>query len=478
MSLNVLQRLRTFHNYPDLSKVSAAVLANNGFIYTGDGATEKVLCVGCNMEKRDWKVDDNVEDVHKINSPHCPVLSEINKVNKPFGDVNKFNNCVNSAALTNEVNYSNEDSSNTPLESLETSLAQNPTQTQSKGNNSNTRRNASFLTRSNAVPEPLSSNTLARDSLQAVAPFTDERPSTITHGQPSQTLFNSKHLTVKNHQANSVKPASNPTYSELGIITDKPKHPELSLKPKRLETFKNWPTDHHLKRENLAEAGFYYAGHGDCARCFYCGGGLRNWETGDDVWVEHARWFSKCAFIRQQMGQMFIDTVQDLNKTHEKKISFLTVKNAISAKSWSVYFETQTNPLKRDPAVRAMIEHGYLEQDVLQAAEQIKKDNVLSSDVLYQQLKSDKQANKQLKQQKNELGATNNIEDQEIISQIKKENIQMREQTLCKICMDSEVEVVFLPCGHLVSCKDCSVALSDCPVCRKPLKGMVRAFFG
>ncbi|KAK6993405.1 baculoviral IAP repeat-containing protein 7 [Biomphalaria glabrata] len=50
-------------------------------------------------------------------------------------------------------------------------------------------------------------------------------------------------------------------------------------------------------------------GYSDCARCFYCGGGLRNWGDEDDVWVEHARWFPKCAYIRQQMGQVFVDTV-------------------------------------------------------------------------------------------------------------------------------------------------------------------------
>lgn len=63
---------------------------------------------------------------------------------------------------------------------------------------------------------------------------------------------------------------------------------------------------------------FIVQGYGDCARCFYCGGGLRNWEDDDNVWVEHARWFPKCAFIRQTMGQQFVDTVQDLNKSHDK----------------------------------------------------------------------------------------------------------------------------------------------------------------
>lgn len=56
------------------------------------------------------------------------------------------------------------------------------------------------------------------------------------------------------------------------------------------------------------------------------------------------------------------------------------------------------------------------------------------------------------------------------------ENNQLRQQSQCKICMDKEVSVVFLPCGHFVSCNDCSFALKICPVCRDMIKGVVRAF--
>jgi hypothetical protein len=51
------------------------------------------------------------------------------------------------------------------------------------------------------------------------------------------------------------------------------------------------------------------AGIGDRVRCFCCDGALRNWERGDDPWVEHARWFPRCLFVRQQKGQAFIDDV-------------------------------------------------------------------------------------------------------------------------------------------------------------------------
>jgi len=53
---------------------------------------------------------------------------------------------------------------------------------------------------------------------------------------------------------------------------------------------------------------------------------------------------------------------------------------------------------------------------------------------------------------------------------------KLREATQCKICMDNRVEVVFLPCGHLVSCTRCATAISNCAVCRQPIKAYVKTY--
>ncbi|KAH9508099.1 hypothetical protein Btru_052848 [Bulinus truncatus] len=69
---------------------------------------------------------------------------------------------------------------------------------------------------------------------------------------------------------------------------------------------------------DLAEAGFYYAGYSDCVRCFHCGGGIFNWEVGDNAWVEHARWFPRCQYILQKKVtavELFETTNQIVNET-------------------------------------------------------------------------------------------------------------------------------------------------------------------
>ena len=56
------------------------------------------------------------------------------------------------------------------------------------------------------------------------------------------------------------------------------------------------------------------------------------------------------------------------------------------------------------------------------------------------------------------------------------ENRRLKDQRTCKICMDREIGVVFLTCGHLISCVQCAPALKDCPLCRQPIVGTVKTY--
>ncbi|XP_034949209.1 baculoviral IAP repeat-containing protein 7 [Chelonus insularis] len=59
---------------------------------------------------------------------------------------------------------------------------------------------------------------------------------------------------------------------------------------------------------------------------------------------------------------------------------------------------------------------------------------------------------------------------------LEEENRRLKEARLCKICMDREVSVVFLPCGHLATCVHCAPSLRDCPMCRQEIRATVRTF--
>lgn len=68
---------------------------------------------------------------------------------------------------------------------------------------------------------------------------------------------------------------------KLGVIFERPKYPEYSILSTRLSSFDGWLGC--ILPRDLALAGFLYAGYGDCARCFFCGVGLLNWDPDDDL---------------------------------------------------------------------------------------------------------------------------------------------------------------------------------------------------
>lgn len=53
---------------------------------------------------------------------------------------------------------------------------------------------------------------------------------------------------------------------------------------------------------------------------------------------------------------------------------------------------------------------------------------------------------------------------------------RLEQEKLCKICHSSEIQVLFLPCGHLVSCANCSSSVCMCPLCRVPITMKIRTF--
>ncbi|XP_053389435.1 baculoviral IAP repeat-containing protein 7-A-like [Mercenaria mercenaria] len=75
----------------------------------------------------------------------------------------------------------------------------------------------------------------------------------------------------------------------------------------RFLSFQTSPFDNINQNRDFARAGFYYKGSGDILKCYYCGGEVRNWEHRMDPWAEHARWYPRCHFLREQKGEAFIE---------------------------------------------------------------------------------------------------------------------------------------------------------------------------
>ncbi|XP_076467273.1 uncharacterized protein LOC143298322 [Babylonia areolata] len=223
------------------------------------------------------------------------------------------------------------------------------------------------------------------------------------------------------------------TYEDLGIFSQRPKRPDMAVKQVRINTFGSWQHQATHPAARMAEAGFYYTGHADLVRCFYCKGGLKTWERSDQPWVEHCRWFPRCPYVRLCKGQMFVDVVQNMNRSgYSPTICEQEVVEEVQKKE-------ADEPYTLEPPSPVDTYRKELARDGLPAEEDISDDCLTA-----------------------------------VFERLELENDAIQNETLCKMCQSKEVSVLFLPCGHLVACAECAPALRSCAICRQSVSGSVR----
>nr|CAB3225607.1 ZF(RING)-14 zinc finger protein [Phallusia mammillata] len=87
-----------------------------------------------------------------------------------------------------------------------------------------------------------------------------------------------------------------------------PVSPHMRNEETRFETFDHrWPASQvNATPRQIARAGFFFLGERDRVKCWYCNGGLQNWDPQDEPWTEHAKWFPTCEFLLQRKGPDFV----------------------------------------------------------------------------------------------------------------------------------------------------------------------------
>ncbi|XP_020321223.2 baculoviral IAP repeat-containing protein 2 isoform X1 [Oncorhynchus kisutch] len=353
-------------------------------------------------------------------------------------------------------------------------------------------------------------------------------------------------------------------------------NPAMQQREERLLTFVHWPLRIPVRPDQLAKAGFYYVGRNDDVKCFCCDGGLRCWESGDDPWVEHAKWFPRCQYLLQEKGQEFVHQIQArfprlfeqlltngdsisrefvdppmvnlgpgeersedavmmntpvvvsalemgferglVKQTVQSKIltigeNYKTVQELVSdllsaedqkrEEEKEMLTEEMASDgnsfLKRHQAalvlrlksVESVLEH-LREQNVIsgeeysglqgQSSQQqtarlidlvLTKGNAAAEVFRNWIQKNDVYLLRDLMAQANEASSpSQDLSDLPMEEQLRR----LQEERTCKVCMDKEVNIVFIPCGHLVVCKECAPSLRKCPICRGLVKGTVRTF--
>ena len=200
---------------------------------------------------------------------------------------------------------------------------------------------------------------------------------------------------------------------------------------------------------------FFTTGKGDQVLCFYCEGGLQNWEPNDDPWEEHAKHFPGCGFLNLTKSPGYVRKIQEkLRRTSNDR------NNPPKSDEISCPPSNQKYPLSRSYSSNSgssiYSNSSSPESQTISSQEDDTRAKI-TSDLLTPK-KDDQRKFKK--------------DDKELME----ENTRLKEERLCKVCADKELGVVFIPCGHLVTCTTCAASLNNCPVCRSTITSLVKTY--
>ena len=154
-------------------------------------------------------------------------------------------------------------------------------------------------------------------------------------------------------------------------------------------------------------------GFSDEAKCFYCEGIIHAWEPHDEPWDEHKKWYPNCGFLKQPRPEGNPVSSSFRNGQHMPQPTDINNADATMAVSGN------DNKSNDDPK-------GFIANE--------RRFGLATGDT--------------------------------IVTALLEEIQKLREEKLCKICMDKERELTFRPCGHFVCCSGCTHSLQHCPLCR------------
>ncbi|XP_057705726.1 E3 ubiquitin-protein ligase XIAP [Corythoichthys intestinalis] len=275
--------------------------------------------------------------------------------------------------------------------------------------------------------------------------------------------------------------------------TTYPMVPHMRREEARRQTFSSWPSDLPVTPRDLAQAGLYYLGQGDRVQCFCCGGMLGGWEAGDTAWGEHSKHFPCCFFIlghdvgnipsedstgeENHRSPPQVNTLSPMGSLEERLGSFAGIRHPIDHARLATagFYSTGTGDMVMcfrcggglkswQPDEDPWEEHARSYPGCSYLLEEKGEEFINSI-----QLQDPQRDNAS---QSNQNGFTTYRNDEDPLETLRK----LQREKQCKVCMDKDTCIVFIPCGHLATCEDCSQTLTKCPICCGAITQKVKTY--
>ncbi|XP_035505842.1 E3 ubiquitin-protein ligase XIAP [Scophthalmus maximus] len=426
-------RLDSFHGSSLALQVPADKLARAGFFFTGHA--DRVCCFSCGKTVENWHSGDKPVERHKEVSPLCRFLC--------FAHRTRFN--------------PSSDSTNGPIISDEAedlgyqlrtgAVVDESTYPMAPHMRSEEARLQTFSSWPSAAP------VRAQDLAQAGLYYLGEsdRVQCFCCGgmlggwEAGDTAWgeHTKHFPycffILGHDVGNIPFQGGTEEEECGSRNHHNTQGLMDSFEERLGSFAG--VQHPIDHERLARAGLYSTGSRDGVLCFRCGGGLKGWQPEEDPWEEHAKHYPGCSFVLAEKGAEFVNSIQLQDPRRNRATS-----------SHQNGFSGNTKEVLRSHVAQKAIEMGLspcvVEKTILEKISRTGSGycslEALMEDCINSSPESD--AAKQ---------------DEDPLEKLMK----LQREKQCKICMDRDISIVFIPCGHLVTCEQCSKSLIKCPIC-------------
>nr|CAB3225580.1 ZF(RING)-14 zinc finger protein [Phallusia mammillata] len=301
-------------------------------------------------------------------------------------------------------------------------------------------------------------------------------------------------------------------------------NPHMRNEDTRLETYDHrWPTSQvNATPRQIAAAGFFYLGERDRVKCWYCNGGLQNWDPQDEPWTEHAKWFPTCEFLLQRKGPDFVHRMvamfpnlnrpvlrspHDVPPARERpQIGYGSSSRRGGSPPPAIYdpqveLKKQSEQFKKameSETVRSVKDMGFdlktiksvVKRRIRESKPCTRAEELVDDIGNYQRTSdSDDDDENEMETDPPQPASTNpkrtgdiacnsmtpmDAEDQSPSMQARIKELQ--DERLCKICLDQPSDIVFVPCGHLCSCGNCATSVKKCPMCRMKIQKSIRTY--
>ncbi|XP_062581475.1 E3 ubiquitin-protein ligase XIAP-like [Saccostrea cucullata] len=454
-------RLSSFSNFTFPDVPSSIILAKAGWFATGSEKETNTFC--CLKVYSRWKRSDDPHYIHKMLSPTCFFI-----LGKDIGQISFHDRALND---NNEASVDNS-------------------------------RNNGYLPGNQHRHYSNTSQEILYQRTNDVESLTDEIGQSYTNpkvfkeelSECDNESFAQESENPEIHSTNNV--------SHLNWSLSDAVYPNQSEIEARIESFSMINKSHYALKigpgsenfvianktaEEFARAGLFYRGFRDRTSCFYCGIGLQNWTSLDNIILRHYQSSGNCPIAQASIHE--IDADRNTSSSENSVAASPNQSRGYPPDMEGICAELDEMGFDEELIKAAIESLGHrgmtctkerIVNEILDNRASLHSGSSISGSAEYNSSEY-QESIEPLENPRIETASGENAEKptapgEKIDTTASTSNLreqsddELRRRVTCKVCLSEEVGVLFLPCSHLVSCVSCSRRLKKCPLCRKHIQ--------